>query len=401
MRLELEVKQDKNRHPGGIKFTPHPPEEQAYSKQPPLRVLYVTPRYLPYVGGVESHVYEVARRLARRGVEVTVLTTVPDKRQSQTENIEGVQVQRVRAYPAHKDYYWAPGLYSVIMQRGWDIVHVQSYHTLVAPLAMLAALRAGLPYVVTFHGGGNSSSLRNLARHLQRALLHPLLAHADRLVAVAPFEIALYGQHLKREKFLVIPNGSDLPKPETSDLPPPHGTWIASVGRLEKYKGHQRVLEALPLVLKQKPEVHLWIAGTGPYESALREKISALGIAGHVKIAAVPPRARARMASELKRTSLVVLLSQYETHPIAILEALSLGRPALVTETSGLTELVERGLARGIPINSTPQQIAAAILQELEHPRVPEPFVLPTWEDCAQSLLNLYRAVIWRRQCKS
>ena len=39
-----------------------------------LRLLMVTPRYFPYVGGVETHVYEVARRLADVGVEVTVLT---------------------------------------------------------------------------------------------------------------------------------------------------------------------------------------------------------------------------------------------------------------------------------------------------------------------------------------
>ena len=34
-----------------------------------MRLLMVTPRYFPMMGGVETHVYEVARRLARRGVE--------------------------------------------------------------------------------------------------------------------------------------------------------------------------------------------------------------------------------------------------------------------------------------------------------------------------------------------
>ena len=40
-----------------------------------LRVLMVTPRFFPFMGGVENHVYEVARRLARQNVDITVLTT--------------------------------------------------------------------------------------------------------------------------------------------------------------------------------------------------------------------------------------------------------------------------------------------------------------------------------------
>jgi len=57
-----------------------------------------------------------------------------------------------------------------------DLVHVQSYHTLVAPLAMLRALLLRVPYVVTFHGGGHSLGHRNRARRLQRRFLRPCCA---------------------------------------------------------------------------------------------------------------------------------------------------------------------------------------------------------------------------------
>ncbi len=40
-----------------------------------LRILLVTARYLPNVGGTEIHTYEVARRLVAAGHDVTVLTT--------------------------------------------------------------------------------------------------------------------------------------------------------------------------------------------------------------------------------------------------------------------------------------------------------------------------------------
>ena len=139
---------------------------------------------------------------------------------------------------------------------------------------MLAALRAGIPYVVTFHGGGHSSRLRNALRGAQQRLLRPLLARAERLVAVAEFEIGHFGErlHLPPERFALIPNGSDLPRvsPRSDADEAPAGPLIASIGRLERYKGHHRLIAALPLILAAQPDARLWIAGTGPYEDALR-----------------------------------------------------------------------------------------------------------------------------------
>ncbi len=368
----------------------------------PLRVLLVTPRYFPYTGGVETHVYQVARRLAKTDAVVTVLTTDLSGRLPAEERADGVAVRRVRAWPANRDYYFAPGIYRAIVCGGWDIVHVQSYHTLVAPLAMFAALRAGLPYVVTFHGGGHSSRLRNALRDVQRAALRPLLARAERLIAVARFEAEFFAKQLRlpAERFVVIPNGSDLPEAPSSNALT-DGTLIVSVGRLERYKGHHRVIAALPKVLERQPDVRLWIVGSGPYEPALRNLAHRLGVADRVEIGAVPAADRRAMASALARATLVVLLSEYETHPIAILEALALQRPALVARTSGLSELAEQGLVRAIPVDSNPEQVAAAMLDQLRRPLAPANIHLLSWNECAADLLALYQAVARRRQCAS
>ena len=374
------------------------------SKGPGLRVLMVTARYLPYMGGVENHVYEVARRLARQGVEVTVLTTDPGGQLKPSEQVEGVSIRRVRAWPAKADFYFAPGIYRVITQGNWDVVHVQCYHTLVPPLAMLAARRAHIPYVLTFHGGGHSSRLRNALRGIQQTVLRPLIARAERLIAVARFEIEFFGKrlHLPPERFTLIPNGCDLPAaPGQVARGISNGTLIASVGRLEYYKGHQRVIAALPYILEQQPDVRLWIAGVGPYEAELRRLAERLGVTDRVRIRAIPATERTRMAAELSKAALVVLLSEYETHPIAVLEAIALGRPVLVADTSGLSELAQQGLAQAIPLNSTPQQVAEAVLGQLRQPHRPPSIRLPTWDECAANLLQLYHTVARRPACVS
>jgi glycosyltransferase involved in cell wall biosynthesis len=363
------------------------------------RVLMVTPRYLPLMGGVENHVVQVARRLAGAGVDITVLTTDPIGSLPTRERLDGIDVHRVRSWPLNSDYHFAPGLFKVVADGPWEIVHVQSYHTFVAPFAMVAALHASIPYVVTFHGGGHSSRLRNLVRRPQRALLRPLLARADRLIAVARFERELYGRELRlpRERFVVIPNGSDFEGLPTGGVST-DGALIVSVGRLERYKGHQRILAAFPDILRRRPDARLWIAGEGPYEAVLRDLAQRLGVSHAVEIRSIPAGERERMAVELGRAALVVLLSDFETHPLAALEAVALGKRLLVADTSGLRELAEDGLARAIQLGSAPDEIAAAALEELDRPANRAPVELPTWDQCASALLDLYEAVARPRQ---
>ncbi len=361
------------------------------------RVLMVTPRSPLSQGGVERHVMEVSRRIVAAGAGAEVLCTEPGGPPLQEVERDGVVIRTVRAWPANRDWCLAPRIWREMSRQSWDVVHVQSYHTFVAPLAMLRALRLGIPYVVTFHGGGHSSEARNKIRALQRLLLRPLLARAQRLVAVARFEIEEYGAELNlpAEKFVLIPNGTDLAFSEAAAAngQPEGPPRLASIGRLERYKGHHRVIEALPYVLEHEPEARLLIVGTGPYEPELRELAARLGIEASVEFTSTPPDRPAAMAELLQRVSLVVLLSDFETHPLVALEAAAAGKRLLVADASGLAELAADGFARPIPVGESAAGIARAALEELALPpqtRRPE---LSSWDQCATELLRLYRTI--------
>src|SRR4051794_38338761 len=122
-----------------------------------MHVLMVTPRYLPDMGGIEMHVYQVGRRLAAAGYRIEILTTDRSGIRPAEETLDGMLIRRVRAWPAEKDYYWAPAIRREAMASPADVVHIQGYHTFVAPLGMSGAIRAKKPFVVTFHSGGHSS----------------------------------------------------------------------------------------------------------------------------------------------------------------------------------------------------------------------------------------------------
>jgi len=356
-----------------------------------LRVLMVTPRSPLLQGGVERHVMETSKRIAASGAEVEVLCTEPGG-ETREEVRDGVLIRTVRAWPAERDWCLAPRLWREMSRRPWDVVHIQSYHTLVAPLAMLRALTLGIPYVVTFHGGGHSSELRNRARRTQRRLLRPLLRRAARLVAVARFEIDEYGAELglPPERFALIPNGTELAFAAAASQPRNGAAKIASIGRLERYKGHHRVIEAFPEVLQRRPEATLTVVGTGPYGEELRRLATELGVTESVLFTSTPPDRPEAMAELLGEISLVVLMSEFETHPLVALEAAAAGCRLLVAETSGLAELAEDGYARGVPLEESPADLAAAVAEELEKPPPQQRPSLISWDECAERLLELY-----------
>jgi glycosyltransferase involved in cell wall biosynthesis len=358
----------------------------------------VTARFFPEAGGIETHCYEVARRLAQQGTEVTLLTTTRTPKLPASEVIDGVTIRRVRAWPADRDYMLAPGIWKIVQERRWDVVHVQGVHTLVPPLAMLAARAARIPYVLTFHTGGHSSNVRQAMRGTQWQVLRPLLAGARHLIGVSRFEARDFAARLRlpATRFAVIRNGAQLP-PAPAAQERAAGTLLVSVGRLERYKGHHRVIAAMPAVLAQRPDTRLLILGAGPYEETLRKQAQSLGVADRVEIRAIAAADRVGMSTTVASADLVLLLSDYEAHPIAVMEALSLKRPVLVADTSGLRELAVDGLVTAIDPESAPRAVAAAILRQLDDPLIPTDIVLPTWENCVSELRAVYERVLEQR----
>jgi glycosyltransferase involved in cell wall biosynthesis len=360
----------------------------------PLRVLMVCARYFPDTGGAETHVYEVARRLhGRGGFDITVLATDRTRELLRRDVLEGIAVLRVPAWPRGRDYYLAPGIAAVTGQRGrWDLVHCQGIHTPVPILAMLAARRAGIPYVVTFHTGGHSLRHRNALRSAQWRLTGPLLRDAVSLVGVSRFEAETMSDQacLNGRPVTVIRNGGSLP-PAPAGVAAVPGRIVSS-GRLERYKGHHRVIEALPHVMRVVPEAHLLVLGTGSYEAKLRELARHQGVSDRVTIRHLPPSDRAGMSRALAEASVVAALSDYEAHPVAVMEALSAGRPVVGCDVAGIGELVAEGWVQGVDPDASAPRVARSLVDAMVAPPPVAPAELPTWDSCADQVAQLYRA---------
>jgi glycosyltransferase involved in cell wall biosynthesis len=361
----------------------------------PLRVTYVTARYLPETGGTEIHTDEVARRISDRGASVTVVSTTRDPSVPRYEADGQLQVRRVRAWPRDRDYFFAPALPSAIRRSAPDLLHCQGYHTLVAPLAMWTALQQRIPYIVTFHSGGHSSRLRALARPAQGRLLRPLLVRARALVAVSQFEADLFAERLDiaPDRFWVIPSGIDLPTASRRAVAVDRAL-IVSVGRVESYKGHDRIIQALPTLRRREPGVRLRILGSGPHEPQLRRLAMRLAVGDIVEIAPVTGN-RAELADVLGRAGVVTAFSAYESQGLAVQEAIGLGRPVVVREGSALDELRGHPNVHTVAAGADAEAVAEVVSRVMRAPPAPAP-AMPTWDACVDALAQLYRATTGR-----
>jgi glycosyltransferase involved in cell wall biosynthesis len=136
---------------------------------------------------------------------------------------------------------------------------------------------------------------------------------------------------------------------------------IICVGRLIERKGVWELLEAMPAVLKDVPNAHLELVGTGDLEGELAERIQSSGLGEHITLCGAV--AHDELPVLLRRASLFALPSHAEGMSNALLEGIACGLPIVVTHTGGTSELLrDNGIV--VPMRD-PVALAAAIVEIL------------------------------------
>ena len=178
--------------------------------------------------------------------------------------------------------------------------------------------------------------------------------------------------------------------------PPPEVTGsplVCSVGRLDRLKGHHRLIEAMPALLDLAPDAHLAVIGRGPFEHELRRLAARLQVEHAVTFTSFDATQREALGALVRSSDVVALMSDYEAHPVAVMEAVALGRKVVVADTSGLSELAAEGLAVAVPVDAPPHVLAGVLADVARRPDPVAPN-LPTWDDCVDQLLGLYAEIL-------
>jgi rhamnosyl/mannosyltransferase len=330
-----------------------------------MKILHVYKSYAPTPGGIETHVRQLAVGLARRGADVTVLTTSADRR-TVTEVREGVRVIRAGRLGEIASTPLSPRLVWELARADADVVHLHVPY----PVGEVGYLLAGRrrPLVVTYH---SDVVRQRWARPLYDPLLTHLLRRAHAIVATSPVYVEtspVLRQFATRCN--VIPLGVDLdqfsPTPEFVAairqrwLDQAHSSLVLFVGRFRAYKGLEYLIDAVAGL-----PACLLLIGAGPLEGELRATIAQLGlgeqvaILGNVRDEDLPAYYAACDVFVLPS------IQRSEAFGTVLLEAMAAGRPAVCTELGTATSWVVQNEVTGLVVPPADSKALKGALERL------------------------------------
>ncbi len=171
---------------------------------------------------------------------------------------------------------------------------------------------------------------------------------------------------LRQERIYVIPNGLEVRqvKPWSREILglKPEERAVVTVGNLRPAKGHSLLLLAAAEVSKQKPEVKFIIVGEGPLEKELKKKAVDLNIATRVQFMGFQEEPLAIVAC----CDIFVLPSLWEGCPVALLEAMALGKPCVATSVGDVPMIIKSGVDGLLVEPGKPGELARALLELLD-----------------------------------
>lgn len=239
--------------------------------------------------------------------------------------------------------------------RGADVVHVHLARDLVTLPAARLALAAGVPLVLQPHGMVVPTA-NPLARPLDLALTRPVLRGASAVLHLTPAEEAGLARLVPPAPgWRRLPNG--IPSaPEVPALPARPG--VLFLGRLTARK--RPVLFARTAAALLAEGVDADFALVGPDEGEGRQVRAVVEAAADPRLRWEGALAPADVAARLARASLVVLPSLAEPFPVAVLEAMALGRAVVVVADCGLAPAVAAAGA-GAVVGPDPADLLPAV----------------------------------------
>jgi glycosyltransferase involved in cell wall biosynthesis len=366
-------------------------------------ITYVSPRYPPYIGGVETHVAELSTRASARFRRVSVVTTDPSGGLSATQSLEnGLTIFRVRSFAPGENYHFpmSASLVKILRACRSRILHLHSIHDVPGPLAAILESKSDSSFVFTphFHGKFNSS-LGKLFFEASQPILRKVMDRVDCIICVSRFEAGIMGEAFPRsaEKIKVIPNGVDSELLSRYSWSPPASPKILFVGRLERYKNADKVLSAFAILREKQPSLKLTVVGKGPAKEELLSQAEQLRLGSSVQW--LEGLRKPELYELYESSTMFVLPSYLEAYGIVVAEAVAVGTPTIVANSSALSEFVTAGLATPVEPPIETEKLVDAMSLVLGNPeshssKSKTSDMIQSWDDVALKTFETYQSLL-------
>ncbi|PYR68869.1 MAG: hypothetical protein DMF88_07810 [Acidobacteria bacterium] len=330
------------------------------------RWLLLTTDFPPSTGGIQQLLWKLASGLAATDSVIVVAPAARGDREfDRQQSIVTVRVPLLRWRVFSIAALWIWALAATIRYRPTAII---CGHAMMGPAAAVARIVGRIPVVAMVYG----SEVRS-PRILPLATL--TMNTANRVVTISRFTASEIKSHgIAAESIAVIPPGAGGEQYDCVDAGSTNGHVLLSVSRLaDRYKGHDMVLRALPLIRGRVPDVRYVIAGDGPLRPFLERMAVALGVADAVQF--VGEIDAHELDAWYRRCDLFVLASREEASAggaegfgLVFIEAALRGKPSLGGRSGGIPDAVLDGVTGVLVDPQDPVAIARAAIDLLSNP---------------------------------
>ncbi len=329
------------------------------------RILQVGKFYPPHMGGIETHLQNLCRELARSN---EVHAIVANDGPGTTAEMDGpVYVRRVGTKFNFASASFCPGLIPAIAATDADILHLH----LPNPTATLAVLASGFrgPIVTTYHSDVIRQKMLGAAfEPFLRMILHRssyIICTSQRYLDTSP-ALARF-----RDKCTVVPYGipcigmADAEPREIARVRQRYGSrLIVAVGRMVYYKGFEYLIDAM-----RRVDGKLLLIGDGPLRASLEQRIADANLQGKIELLGEIQNDHLTPYYRAADVFAFPSVARSEAFGIVQLEAMNCGLPVVNTALDSGVPFVSRHDETGLTVPPRDADaLAAALNSLLENP---------------------------------
>lgn len=387
-----------------------------------MRILMLSWEYPPrIIGGISRVVHDLAQKLGERDNEVHVVTCW-EPGTKEVEKDKYVYVHRVHTYDVstysfvdwvlHLNFTLVEYATRLINEMGpFDIIHAHDW--IVAFASRVLKYSYSIPLVATIHATEHG---RNWGIHndMQR-----YISGVEWWITYESWKVIVNSEYMKGEvksifnlpddKIRIVPNGVDTDKFNSFErdynfrrkYATDNEKIVFFVGRLVNEKGAQILIDAIPKVLNHYNDVKFVIAGKGPQLDYLRGKAMSMNISHKVYFTGYV--SEEDLHRLYKCADIAVFPSLYEPFGIVALEGIVADVPVVVSDTGGLSEIINHRIDGMKAYTGNSNSLADSILEILFNPDKAEEMKrkalekvnrMYNWDVISQQTMDVYNEII-------
>jgi glycosyltransferase involved in cell wall biosynthesis len=319
-----------------------------------MKILHVISVLSPKFGGLVSALYQLSKELAKKGHEVTIVTSDYRIDTNFAKNIEeyGIKVISFRTVVNFGLFIYTPSIKFWLKNniKSFDVIHLHEFRSYQNIEVHNFAIKFGIPYIIQPNGTVLPFFEKKTLKKLYDLFYGDMiLKNASNHIASSKNELdQIKSMGIDENKITIIPSCIDLSEFENL---PPNGTFKAKygirqdekvilfLGRIHKIKGIDLLVDAFFDLSNEMADIKLVIIGPDAgFLNFLLKKIDNLKIPE--KIIYIGFIDKSDKTAAYIDADLFVLPSQYETFGLTVLEAWSCGTPVIVSEGCLISEFL-------------------------------------------------------------